>query len=260
MKKRLFAFLSAGILCSAFVCAEVAKPVDRKECVYVADYKTPENSVVFFGYIEDDEYVSYSQVNPSLAPDNQLLGEYIVSRPVECGSTYRLMAVAGKNDDKQWSKIYDLDYTKFDITVPETPGLYYIGSYVGITSYEKGEFSSEGSFYKVQKIDELKCLKNMLKLYKKTSWEGVIKARIQEIKDQQAAEKAAEKQAKLEAQAELKAKKEAEKAAKAEEMAKIKAEKEAAKQAALEAEQNAAALESSQASETEQNPAENQGE
>lgn len=126
-----------------------------------------ENQVIFYGVYHLNKKTEFFQKDTNFAPDFQSFkNEYFVSTPVECGSTYRIFYVKGKERKKglltptyitDWNAYFSMQTTDFDIQIPQTPGLYYIGSFDGLKSY------AEGKPVRFQKADsaqeELKCLK-----------------------------------------------------------------------------------------------------
>ena len=149
---------------------------------------TPENSVLFYGCYESITIMEWSQSDSEYPADYQKLeGPYVVSAPVAPGSRYRLQYVYGSyrvgNYVTYWSETYTMQNTAFDIKIPEEPGLYYFGTYSGANSHStNSKVVSRGLFNASDEKLELNCLKEVLKKYKGTAWEPVIKERMEELK------------------------------------------------------------------------------
>ena len=161
------------------------------------DYKeraavgTPENSVIFIGYFENNSQMCWSQSNSEYAPDYQSLdGPFIISAPVAPGSRYRLAYVYGSyssgNTTYFWYNDYKLSTNNYDIKIPDEPGIYYIGYFSGSSTYSEGKFVDAKPIIftptsNTPEKRELACLREALNCYKGTEWEPVIKARMEEL-------------------------------------------------------------------------------
>ena len=189
MKKRIF--LLTGMFFFLFTSCLSPKltNVDYKER---ATEGSPENSVVFIGYFENNSLTAWSQSNSEYAPDYQKLdGPFVISAPVAPGSRYRMAYVSGSyqvgNTIYTWSETYSMQETGLDIKIPDEPGLYYFGYYSGSDSYRTNSFvpASTGLFQLASAATpekrELTCLRQALQFYKGTEWEAVIKARMEEL-------------------------------------------------------------------------------
>lgn len=154
---------------------------------------SPENSVIFYGKMKSNVENHYFQCNSKFPADYQKFSDEIfISSPVPLNSCYRLAFVRGKSKapfdilsrfsgaESIWEKYYSLQNKAFDILIPSKPGLYYVGSFDGEASFLKGEYvlSEEN-----QKAEEVEILSAVLKKYKGTEWEVLVKARIEEIKN-----------------------------------------------------------------------------
>ncbi len=186
---------------------------------------TPEDSVIFYGGFEGmgNDFI-FTQVNSDYEPDIQSMkGElYFVSEPVKPGSRYVL---------EYWCWHYHVTYTTFIgtkpqyhtvdysqnrsytaqtsplvIEVPTEPGLYYFGYYAGESSIERGELVQMAYNPSVEAKDN--ALRKILRYYKGTAWEPLIKQELAEAevaaKQAKADRKVEQKKAREDADRELK--------------------------------------------------------
>ena len=182
MKKLSLLVFSAVMILSLSGC--VTTNISKADFREAAESGTPENSVIFFGAYSDTAGIEWSQIDPDYPADylkaNDIFGSaYFCSAPVAPGSTYRLEFLQVKNV----ACIYSLNFKNLDIHVPQKPGLYYVGSFDGITAVEKSENKEISSFHfiKKMKLSEKSLLKKVLSNYKGTEWESVIRERMEEL-------------------------------------------------------------------------------
>lgn len=162
--------------------------------VETVDYKsriegsTPENSVIFYGCYTDNSLTYFAQSDSEYGPDFQKLeGSVFVSAPVKPGSRYRLAYTNGSRTIADttyfWNDFYPMNSNSFDIKIPEEPGLYYVGTYDGMTSYEAGKNVPVQYFIfkKTPEQEEIACLKEVKRIYGKTEWKAVIDEKIKEL-------------------------------------------------------------------------------
>ncbi|MBP3772870.1 MAG: hypothetical protein J6I53_09305 [Treponema sp.] len=191
MKLALLAFSSAFVGCTS-VMASMGISTDN-----ISEYQsasgTPEDSVVFYGYIagatsiakEQENIVQFSQMNSNFPPDHQQMKKNIfVSKPVAPGSLYFLQGMAGEAQKTIGNTIWIYNETfpmqeelvPIVINVPKEPGLYFVGSYYDPLKLLENEVKKSND-----KASEKICLKGALKLYKGTVWEKAIEERIKEL-------------------------------------------------------------------------------
>ena len=184
MKKLLLVLAGACVILFTSCLSAKVRNFDYKER---AEMGTPENSVIFIGYYQNNSEMHWSQSDSEYAPDFQKLeAPYIISAPVAPGSRYRLVYCYGQYRTGQyityWNPTYSLQENYFDIKIPDEPGIYFFGYYNGGGSVTNGKnVEQTGLFSSTVEKAELYCLKEALKVYKGTAWEPVIKARIEEL-------------------------------------------------------------------------------
>ena len=150
---------------------------------------TPEDSVLVYGKITPGNEMNFVQMDSSFPADRQdidFLSDWVFClAPVAPGSLY-MAGYANTMIIKKFigrsfsvSGFYPLSGSMWDFRTPSKPGLYYYGSYDFIKSNEEGELVTTNAD---PKKEELECLKELKKEFKKTSWEGVIQKRIDELK------------------------------------------------------------------------------
>ena len=191
MKKTLISAIFTSILLTFTGCAGMMVDTSKK-AEYQASVGTPEDSVVFYGFLSMDSFHSFSQMNPDFPPDYQeISNQAVVSKPVAPGSQYVLEYNAGSyragNVQYYWGSYYPLQTPLSPITVniPKKPGLYYMGIYDG----RSVAWGNKGKDEKLTDGNESFCLECALKLYEGTSWEKVILERMEELKNKKAEEK-----------------------------------------------------------------------
>ena len=188
----IFAAISFALIGCSSVMSSMGISTDN-----ISEYQsasgTPEDSVIFYGYIEgatsiakeQENIVQFSQMNSNFPPDHQQMKNKIfVSKPVAPGSLYFLQGMAGEAQKTIGNTIWiynetfpmQSDFVPIIVNVPKEPGFYFVGYYIDPIGLLEG---------KVKKYDnksmEKICLKGALKLYKGTAWEKAIKDRIKEL-------------------------------------------------------------------------------
>lgn len=196
MKLALLAFSSAFVGCTSVMASSGLSTDNISE--YQSAPGTPEDSVVFYGYIEGENGISrqqetilqFSQMNTDFPPDHQQMKKNIfVSKPVAPGSLYFLQSMKGEARKVGFSLegantlwIYNETFPMQEelvpivINVPKEPGLYFVGSYYDPLKLLENEVKKS-----TDKASEKICLKGALKLYKGTAWEKAIEERIKEL-------------------------------------------------------------------------------
>ncbi len=155
---------------------------------------TPEDSVIFYGMYFGATDIHYTQDNSRYAPDHQEFNSsngVVVSAPVKTGSHYHCEYMKGAvRTSMETATVFDseipMNYKGLDVQVPSKPGLYYIGFWEAVKSFESVSnkpFDGNEFLYldwdeKKAEIEILKAAKNV---YKGTSWEAVIDERITEL-------------------------------------------------------------------------------
>ena len=182
MKKLSVLVFSAVMIFSLSGCLTINST--RAYFKKAAESGTPENSVVFFGAYSNAEDIYFSQMDPDFpAHYMETTGEFFCSEPIPPGSTYRLEYLTAKNSSTKYISHFPLSFKGLDIHVPKEPGLYYVGSFSGITAAMewKNEEISPVFFIKQAELSEKKLLKEVLSNYKGTEWESVIRKRMEEL-------------------------------------------------------------------------------
>ncbi len=187
MKKLLSAAVSlVCVLLGLTGCVATLVDTSAKED-YQKAVGTPEDSVVFFGYIAGNTSQSFSQMNPDFPPDYQHMNRScFVSKPVAPGSTYVLEHTAGDcpagNIHWYWAEYFSLQsaVAPLFINVPKKPGLYYVGDYDGLKLVRKNTAENKDSSHYGSTMEQW-CLKAALELYKDTAWEEAFTKRLEEI-------------------------------------------------------------------------------
>jgi len=194
---------------------------DNSYSFKTAKEMTPENSVlVCFSMADVSTKLLYAQINPEKSPmifpvEDEGGKSFVYFPPVEPGTHFKLLSGQTKKDDRTLMYYNGLQYKhKLDIIVPDKPGIYYAGilsDHVDYTSLDtlkvyntpagtveivkvkagrtlvKSIFSnmaipkSEEELEKYRLKTELSVLKGLLGKYKKTAWESVIRAKMEEI-------------------------------------------------------------------------------
>jgi hypothetical protein len=198
MKKGLFILISALIALSVTGC--ISPKVTEKT---VEEYKiaategTPENSVVFIGMIPQSFSVVFTQIKPRGSHDVQEFkfgitnaSGIIVSKPVKPGSQYIISHMDGSSSGGFSRTSWNIDYTEdnktFLIDIPEEPGYYYFGSYLGLdvaldpATVIKDEYYMGEDKEKILRPQKL-LLEQAIKYYKGTEWETEALKNISEL-------------------------------------------------------------------------------
>ncbi len=176
---------------------------------------TPEDSVIFYGGFEAtaNDYL-FTQINSDFEPDSQSMRrEYMfVSEPVQPGSRYMLeywwywTASTPSSSGSYASQYFTQQTSPLIIDIPEEPGLYYFGYYSGIATVVNGRLIECGYAPSAEMRDS--ALKAVLRRYRGTAWEPLIKKELAEakvaVKEHMVERKAEAKEARKEAASDLK--------------------------------------------------------
>ena len=155
---------------------------------------TPENSVIFYGMYFGSTDIHYSQDNSKYASDHQefhSLNGVVVSAPVKPGSHYHCEYMKGAvRTSMDVATVFDseipMNLKGLDVQVPSKPGLYYIGFWEAVKSFESvSNQPFNGNEFLYLDWDEKKAETEILKAaknaYKGTAWESVIDERLKEL-------------------------------------------------------------------------------
>ncbi|MBQ4377618.1 MAG: hypothetical protein II821_00255 [Treponema sp.] len=187
MKKNIFRAVVIGLaaLTLSGCMSMIVDTSSKKE--YQSAPGTPEDSVVFYGYIDWDTGHSFSQMNPDFPPDYQKMkSPGFVSKPVAPGSTYVLEQTEGScvigNVRWYWDQHYSLQSaaTPLIINVPKKPGLYYVGEFDGFNIVKTKTVDDKNSTHYGNTMEQW-CVKAALELYRGTAWEEALTKRLEEI-------------------------------------------------------------------------------
>ncbi|MBQ9281907.1 MAG: hypothetical protein IJ207_06875 [Treponema sp.] len=184
----IFAAISFALIgCSSVMSSAYTSTENISE--YKSATGTPEDSVIFYGWIEGNEVTEFSQMNSELPSDfQQMKNSIFVSKPVAPGSLYFLQGMSGKarrtglslegNIIWIYNEIFPMqsDFVPIIVNVPKEPGFYFVGYYAETIKLLEGDVKKSDN-----KSAEKICLKGALKLYKGTAWEKAIKDRIKEL-------------------------------------------------------------------------------
>ena len=176
----IFAAISFGLIGCSSVMSSMGISTDN-----ISEYQsatgTPEDSVVFYGFIDGNNVTEFSQMNSDFPPDHQQMKKNIfVSKPVAPGSLYFLQSMSGsyRSGNTLWgyNETFPMqeNFVPVIVNVPKESGLYFVGSYIEPLKILNGEPEKI-------KWGEKICLKGALKLYKGTAWEKAIEERIKEL-------------------------------------------------------------------------------
>lgn len=176
--------------CTTFEAALYTSMENKSE--YQSVDGKPEDSVIFYGYIENVDtnsvVLEFTQVNPDFDLERQSLrGKIFVSKPVRPGTVYFLEGMSGQFESFDlftgskftcYNKKFALERetTPIVIDVPEKPGFYFVGAYLNPIKLIDGSAKKYDNM-----LNEKMCLKGALRLYKGTAWEKAIKARLSEL-------------------------------------------------------------------------------
>ena len=175
---------------------------------------TPEDSVIFYGGFEatGNDYL-FTQINSDFEPDSQSMKSayMFVSEPVQPGSRYMLEYWYWTNSTPSFGGSYASQHftqqtSPLIIDIPEEPGLYYFGYYSGIATVVNGRLIECGYAPSAEMRDS--ALKAVLRRYRGTAWEPLIKKELAEakvaVKEHMVERKAEAKEARKEAASDLK--------------------------------------------------------
>jgi len=204
MKKCMAGLLVA--LATAFLAQSCATrpltPLRNGSVVKQSDYGSPNDSVIVYGEAADSKgflgmsgyltNIEMIQLNPSLKPAIITPADYHIcffTEPLPVGSSVRFLVYS--IDRGRVTTVYERGlqgHSPTDCKLTK-PGLLYLGSlvycnkeYIEKTTGAKIESGYDyADLYPVGEEHELRCLQTMLHVYKGTSWEQVITARIKEL-------------------------------------------------------------------------------
>lgn len=154
----------------------------------------PSEAVVFYGNIMGVDRCGFSQMDQNYLPNCQKFEQnnplsskcFIVSSPVAMGSTYSLIyskgSWGGGGFSTYWDENIPLNYTGFDIHIPNEPGLYYIGTLYGEKMISTGENVKFTDPFSSEKNMHIECLKKVKEKYKGTAWEIEADKKIAELR------------------------------------------------------------------------------
>ena len=157
----------------------------------VKDIKgTPENSVVIYGGWAG--VGKLFQANTSKAPNPASFyteKDWSVSTPLVPGGRYReyfdVSVINTGNTVTTTYYVYGLNGNiESEFIVPEKAGIYYYGDSLLNLQSKKIKNQSESKTAKQLKNEELKALNNAYKVYAKTAWGPLFKARMEELKNE----------------------------------------------------------------------------
>ncbi len=182
-------------------CTSIMRPKINGSSVKKADYESPANSVIAFGFIfkstngspvnatpiPDLEFV---QINPDVEPMFVVFGQagndygMNFSPPVSPGSSFKVVSWTVEtgieyyksNDNYYGIPVYGKVYPEFDqslIITTSKPGLYYYGSYI---------LHNDGKKFSIDnRKTELDALKLLAGRFKDPPWNQVIAERISQL-------------------------------------------------------------------------------
>ncbi|MGP1523925.1 MAG: hypothetical protein ACTTKC_11625 [Treponema sp.] len=151
---------------------------------------TPEDSVVIYGGWA--AVGKLFQANTSKAPNPASFyteKDWSVSTPLVPGGRYReyfnVVVTTMGRDVTTTYYVYGLNGNgQTDFMIPNKTGIYYYGDSVSNLQSTKVNSHSESKTAKQLKNEELKALKNVYRVYAKTAWGPLFKARMEELKNE----------------------------------------------------------------------------
>ena len=181
MKKKILGAIALAGALLGFMSCGTASELAKK---YADLPGTPDDSVIFYGKIENCGAYGFSQMNEEYPADFLYINNDIfVSKPVAPGSSFALACVQRSYSSGRYIYIYD-DYMPLQtelapivVNVPKTPGIHFFGRYE-LKDMHEGEKPEPN----MKKYGEKECLSFALDVYKGTAWESVIQNRIDELK------------------------------------------------------------------------------
>ena len=199
--KKSMTMLVVFVLCILAVFADTPKKKLNKGGYYHDDNSysfdkelTPENSVVvYFSTAGAGADFVYSQMNPNKEPlifPLKNKGSSMIFPLVEPGSFLKAVRGSFSTAGVQYIFCDSLNSAyRLDIQVPSKPGLYFAGVIAPFADYSSfetlkltfGNIKTQEDYDDLMRRMELKALKDALSKFKKTDWEPVITARIEEL-------------------------------------------------------------------------------
>lgn len=191
-------------------CATLPDFSEKQIAKFQAAAGTPADSVVFYGFLPMNEIVKFKQIDKRFAADEQDgidlamtdTSGFWLSTPVEPGSTYMISYMKGSVQGGmktgpglvggQWAQVttfetivwdqeFDEDMQYFVIKIPEEPGLYCFGQYLGDNIMKKAQVGEPTQIFDQNNITEMwgknanqivvNGLTQLMKAYKGTEWE-----------------------------------------------------------------------------------------
>jgi hypothetical protein len=187
--------LMAAVLVLLFSgCMSGPEPYPRvnNDSMKKKELASPDTHTLMFGFVSRAKgifslgepqipSIEFAQINPEgeamfVSPGRN--NSFFFLQPVPLGSTMHLVYYTYKSGRTVYYSREGLQKGN-DLTVHAAePGLYYAGSYV-LTSVEENY-----GFHRIGEHTELLGLQELLKKMKKTEWEPVIQARMEELSDE----------------------------------------------------------------------------
>ena len=202
--------ISAILISTLVGCATLPNFSEQQIAKFQNARGTPNDSVVFYGFIPMNDVIKFKQIDKKYRSDEQDgikitfndLSGFWLSTPVEPGSTYMISYMKGSvpggtqqtmNYNGRWSTttthetyVWDHEFTEdrqyFVVKIPKKPGLYCFGQYTGRDIMLEANAGKATKIFDQDNIKEkwgknanqiiVNGLTQTIKAYKGTEWEA----------------------------------------------------------------------------------------